>query len=75
MHKAIRFHEVGGPEVLTWEDVEVVDPSPGEVRIRHEAVGVNFVDINQRYHLRDAAQAHIDLESRKTTGSSILLPR
>jgi NADPH2:quinone reductase len=33
------------------------------------------IDINQRYQLRDAAQAHRDLESRKTTGSSILLPR
>ena len=48
MHKAIRFHEVGGPEVLKWEDVEVVDPGPGEVRIRHEAIGVNFVDLYQR---------------------------
>jgi NADPH2:quinone reductase len=48
MHKAIRFHKVGGPEVLQWEDVEGVDPGPGEVRIRHEAVGVNFVDIYQR---------------------------
>ncbi len=48
MHKAIRFHEVGGPEVLKWEDVEVSDPAPGEVRIRHEAVGVNFVDTYQR---------------------------
>jgi NADPH2:quinone reductase len=48
MHKAIRFHEVGGPEVLQWEDVEVVDPGPGEARIRHEAIGVNFVDIYQR---------------------------
>ncbi len=48
MHKAIRFHKVGGPEVLTWEDVEVVAPGPSEVRIRHEAVGVNFIDIYQR---------------------------
>jgi len=48
MNKAIRFHEVGGPEVLKWEDVEVIDPGPGEVRIRHEAVGLNFVDIYQR---------------------------
>ncbi|MDD2737021.1 MAG: quinone oxidoreductase [Desulfuromonadaceae bacterium] len=48
MYKAIRFHKVGGPEVLQWEDVEDVDPGPGEVRIRHETVGVNFVDIYQR---------------------------
>ena len=48
MHKAIRFHEFGGSEVLRWEDVNVADPGPGEARIRHEAVGVNFVDIYQR---------------------------
>lgn len=44
MAQAIRFYEVGGPEVLRWEDVEVGDPGPGEVRIRHEAVGLNFAD-------------------------------
>jgi len=42
--KAVRFYETGGPEVLTWEAVEVGDPGPGEVRIRHEAVGMNFAD-------------------------------
>ncbi|MGV9745921.1 quinone oxidoreductase family protein [Rhodococcus zopfii] len=44
MAKAVRFYETGGPEVLTWEAVEVGDPGPGEVRIRHEAVGMNFAD-------------------------------
>ncbi|MXP21448.1 NADPH:quinone reductase [Gordonia sp. HNM0687] len=44
MAKAVRFHETGGPEVLRWEAVEVSDPGPGEVRIRHEAVGLNFAD-------------------------------
>lgn len=48
MSKAIRFDAFGGPEVLRWVDVEVADPGPGEVRIRHKAVGVNFVDIYQR---------------------------
>jgi NADPH:quinone reductase len=48
MYKAIRFHEFGGPEVLHWEDIDVADPGPGEARIRHEVVGVNFVDIYQR---------------------------
>jgi NADPH:quinone reductase len=42
--KAIRFHRTGGPEVLQWETVEVGDPGPGEVRIRHLAVGLNFAD-------------------------------
>ncbi|WFR72099.1 quinone oxidoreductase [Prescottella defluvii] len=44
MAKAIRFYETGGPEVLKWESVEVGEPGPGEVRIRHEAVGLNFAD-------------------------------
>lgn len=44
MAQAIRFHEIGGPEVLKWESVDVGDPGPGEVRMRHEAVGLNFAD-------------------------------
>ncbi|MCD7049513.1 quinone oxidoreductase [Rhodococcus sp. BH2-1] len=44
MAKAIRFHETGGPEVLKWESVDVGDPGPDEVRVRHEAVGLNFAD-------------------------------
>jgi NADPH2:quinone reductase len=48
MSKAIRFHEFGSADVLHWEDADVADPGPGEARIRHEAVGVNFVDVYQR---------------------------
>lgn len=44
MAKAVRFHETGGPEVLRIENVEVGAPGPGEVRIRHAAVGLNFAD-------------------------------
>ncbi|WP_431970522.1 quinone oxidoreductase family protein [Nocardia sp. bgisy134] len=44
MAQAVRFYETGGPEVLRWEDVEVGEPGVGEVRIRHEAVGLNFAD-------------------------------
>ncbi|MNZ16905.1 Quinone oxidoreductase 1 [compost metagenome] len=44
MAKAVRFYESGGPEVLRYEDVEVGDPGPGEVRIRHVAVGLNYAD-------------------------------
>ncbi len=44
MAKAIRFHEKGGPEVLRLEDVTLGDPGPGEARVRHAAIGVNFVD-------------------------------
>lgn len=48
MARAIRFHEHGGPEVLKAEDVDVGEPGPGELRIRHTAIGVNFVDTYQR---------------------------
>lgn len=44
MIKAVRFQRAGGPEVLTLEDVAVGEPGPGEVRIRHGAVGLNFAD-------------------------------
>jgi NADPH2:quinone reductase len=44
MAQAIRFHSTGGPEVLQLEEVEVGDPGPGEVRMRHVAVGLNFAD-------------------------------
>jgi NADPH2:quinone reductase len=43
--KAIRFHETGGPEVLKLEPVEVGDPGPGQARVRHSFVAVNFIDI------------------------------
>jgi NADPH2:quinone reductase len=46
--KAIRFHEFGGPEVLRWETVDLPDPGPGEVRIRHTAIGLNLIDTYHR---------------------------
>ena len=48
MAKAVRYHKQGGPEVLQYEDVAVGDPGQGQVRIRHTAIGVNFVDTYQR---------------------------
>ena len=48
MPKAIRLHQTGGPEVMQWEEVEVGAPGEGQARIRHTAVGVNFVDTYQR---------------------------
>ena len=48
MAKAVRYHKQGGPEVLQLDDVQVGDPGPGQVRIRHTAIGVNFVDTYQR---------------------------
>jgi NADPH2:quinone reductase len=43
--KAIRFQQIGGPEVMRWEDVPLGPPGPGEVQIRHTAVALNFRDI------------------------------
>jgi NADPH2:quinone reductase len=48
MTHAIRVHEYGGPEVLKWEQVAVGDPSPGEVKIKQTAIGLNFIDVYQR---------------------------
>jgi NADPH2:quinone reductase len=45
MSKAIRMARTGGPEVLEYVDVDVGPPGPGEVTVRHEAIGINFIDI------------------------------
>ncbi|PON39657.1 Alcohol dehydrogenase superfamily, zinc-type [Trema orientale] len=45
MVKAFRVHELGGPEVLKWEDVEIGEPKEGEIRVRNKAIGLNFVDV------------------------------
>ena len=45
MAQAIRFDEIGGPEVLELETVEVGEPGPGQARVRHSYVAVNFIDI------------------------------
>lgn len=48
MTKAIRFHKTGGPEVLAYEDVQVGDPGEGQARVRHHAIGLNFIDTYHR---------------------------
>jgi len=48
MTKAIRIHVHGGPEALTWENVDVGDPGEGQVRLTHTAVGLNYIDVYQR---------------------------
>ncbi|GIH61677.1 hypothetical protein [Microbispora siamensis] len=45
MSKTVRFHEIGGAEVLRLDDLEPGEPGPGEVRIRVEAIGVNRAEI------------------------------
>ena len=54
MVKAIRIHRTGGPDAMQWEDVEVGAPGPGEIRIRHEAVGLNYIDVYFRTGLYPA---------------------
>jgi NADPH:quinone reductase len=46
--RAIRIYGTGGPEVMLWEDVELAPPGPGVARVRHHAIGVNFLDIYYR---------------------------
>src|SRR3984885_2443395 len=46
--KSIRFAQPGGPEVLKLEEVELAAPAPGQVRVRHTAIGVNFIDTYHR---------------------------
>jgi len=53
--KAIRFTKPGGPEVLTLEDIDLPLPAPGQVRVRHTVIGVNFIDTYQRSGLYPVA--------------------
>lgn len=46
--KAFRMYKYGGPEVMKWQTVEVPDPGPGEVRLRHKAIGLNMADTYRR---------------------------
>jgi NADPH2:quinone reductase len=46
--KAIRVHQCGGPEVLSYEDIPLPEPGPGEARVKIEAIGVNYIDIYHR---------------------------
>jgi NADPH2:quinone reductase len=51
MTMAIRIHQTGGPEVMAWEEVALAPPGAGEVRLRHTAVGLNFIDVYHRIGL------------------------
>ena len=55
MTKAVRIHKTGGPEVLTYEDVDVPSPSTGQVQIRFKAIGLNFIDCYVRTGLYPVA--------------------
>jgi len=55
MVAAVRVHKIGGPEVLTYEDVDVGPPGPGQLRIKQYAIGVNFIDVYFRIGMYPAA--------------------
>jgi NADPH:quinone reductase-like Zn-dependent oxidoreductase len=82
--KAIRFNRIGGPDVLQWADAAIPPTGPGHVRLHTTTVAVNFrevlvrrghirIEVKHTYALRDAAQAHSDLDGRKITGSIALV--
>ena len=63
MSKAIQITEFGGPEVLRLVDVAPGDPGPGQVRVRHHACGINFIDVYQRTGLyQNPLPLHLGME-------------
>jgi NADPH2:quinone reductase len=64
MTKAIRIHEYGGPEVCSYDDIDVGAPGEGQVRLKHTAIGVNYLDIYHRsgMHKLDETPAVIGME-------------
>ena len=61
MTKAIRVHAHGGPEVMAWEDVPTPEPGPGEVLVRHAAIGLNYIDVYFRTGLYKAPHLPVTL--------------
>jgi NADPH2:quinone reductase len=59
MNFALHVHETGGPEVMQWEECPVGEPGHGEVRLRHTAIGVNFIDVYYRTGLYPAPRPFI----------------
>ena len=55
MPHAIRIEQHGGPEVMQWAEVPMPEPGAGQVRVRHTAIGVNFVDVYNRAGLYKGA--------------------
>ena len=51
MVKAIRFHKVGGPEVLSWDDIDLPPLGEEDIRVRHTVIGLNFIDTYHRWPL------------------------
>ena len=84
MTQAVRIEKTGGPEVMQLVNLDLPKPGANEVRIRHTAIGLNYIDTYHRSGLypvklpsglgQEAAGVHRDLEARKTTGTTVLLP-
>jgi NADPH:quinone reductase-like Zn-dependent oxidoreductase len=60
MAKVVRFHELGGPEVLRLEEITFEDPAPGELRLKVGAIGLNRLEavINRRLHGNDGSPTY-----------------
>jgi NADPH:quinone reductase len=56
MSYSIRVHAPGGPEVLTWEETETPEPGPGQAKVEHHAIGLNYIDVYYRSGLYKAPQ-------------------
>ncbi len=70
MTKAIRIHATGGPEVMQWEDVPTPEPGPGEALVKHEAVGLNYIDVYFRTGLyKTALPATLGMEGAGTVAA------
>ena len=67
--EAIVIHQLGGPEVLTYETVDLPDPGPGEVQIRQAAIGLNFIDVYFRTGLYKAPNGLPFIAGREGAGT------
>lgn len=56
MSRAIRIHQYGGPEVMQWDEIEVGEPGPGQVRLRQTACGLNYIDVYMRSGIYPVAE-------------------
>jgi NADPH:quinone reductase len=76
--KAIRIETHGGPEVMLWQDITLPPPGPGEVRLRHTAIGLNFIDTYHRSGLYPIAMpSGLGLEAAgvvEAVGEGVSLP-
>ncbi len=73
MVAAVRVHKAGGPEVLTYEDIEIPAPGPGQVRLKQHAAGINFIDTYFRIGMYPAPNGMPFVAGNEGTGEVIAL--